>query len=234
MVNGDSGHVARVRAVPGISAARFDAATALRELANAFNAQEATDATLERVAASARGITAELELGPRRERVIPSFAELVDHRPDSDGPRPQGMADRAVVGGANPLSVEIETTLEGDVAVARVVFGAAFEGAPGRVHGGMVAAVLDDIAGYALAFEGEPGFTGTLEVVYRAPVPIERTIEFRTRVRGREGRKLFVEAEARLDDRVLASAELTMILVDQEHFRTHAADLLDGGAAKRR
>ena len=224
----------RVLAVPEVSDARFAAAAALRELAHAFNAHEATDETLERVASAARDLTVELERGARRERVIPSFDEIIDRRPVSDGPRPQGMADRAVVGGANPTAVEIETTIEAGVAVAQVVFGAAFEAAPGRVHGGMVAAVLDDIAGFALGFEGEPGFTGTLKVVYRAPVPIERTIEFRTWVRGREGRKLFVEAEARLGGRLLASAELTMILVDREHFRTRAVDLLDGGVAKPR
>ena len=220
--------------MPDISDARFDAAGALRALANAFNAREVDDEALDRVAAAARQLTGELERGARRERAIPSFDELKSHEPVPDGPRPQGMADRAVVGGANPIAAEIETTMEGDVALTRVVFGAAFEAAPGRVHGGMVAAVLDDVAGYALGLIGEPGFTGTLEVVYRAPVPIERTIEFRTWIRGREGRKLFVETEARLDERLLASAKLTMILVDREHFRMHAADLLDGGGVEPR
>jgi acyl-coenzyme A thioesterase PaaI-like protein len=213
-----------------LSDARFDAAAALRALANTFNAREVDDATLERVAACVGDLTAELEQGDRRERLMPSFDELANRESLPDGPRQLGMADRAVVGGANPFSVDVETTIDGEVAVARVVFGAAFEGAPGRVHGGMVAAVLDDLAGYALAFAGSPGFTGTLEVVYRAPVPIEREVEFRTWVLGREGRKLFVEAEARLDERVLATAKLTMILVDHEHFRTHAAELLNGGA----
>ena len=224
-----------MRAVPELTEARFDAADALRALANAFHAREVDDTTLEQVAVSARELTAALEQGPRRERVIPSFSEFgaAVAEPDPDGPRRQGMADRAVVGNANPFSVDVETAIHDEVAVAQVTFGAAFEGAPGRVHGGMVAAVLDDLAGYALAFEGEPGFTGTLEVMYRAPVPIEREIEFRTWVRGREGRKLFVEAEARLDERVLATAKLTMILVDHEHFRTHASDLLAGGGAAR-
>jgi acyl-coenzyme A thioesterase PaaI-like protein len=219
--------------VPGVSDARFDAAAALRALANAFHAREVSDETLRQVAAAARDLTTELERGPRRERVIPSFDEIGGRGPQAlvDGPRAEGMADRAIVGEANPVSVEIETSLEGDVAVARVVFGPAFEGAPGRVHGGMVAAVLDDISGYALAFVGEPGFTGTLQVVYRAPVPIERQIEFRTWVSGREGRKLYVEAEGRLDDRVLVTAKLTMILVDHEHFRTSAAELLGGRGA---
>ena len=223
-----------MRIVPDISDARFDAAGALRSLAHAFNAREVDDETLDRVAAAARRLTGELDRGPRRERAIPSFDERKSHEPVLDGPRPQGMADRAVVGAANPVAAEIETTMDGDVAVTRVVFGAAFEGAPGRVHGGMVAAVLDDVAGYALGLVGEPGFTGTLEVVYRAPVPIERTIEFRTWIRGREGRKLFVETEARLDERLLASAKLTMILVDLEHFRTHATELLDGGTERPR
>ncbi len=214
--------------MPEVSDARFDAAAALRALANAFHAREAPDATLERLAGAARALTAELDEGPRRERVIPSFDEIAKHSPEdvADGPRSQGLADRAIVGQANPVAVDIETSVEGDVAVARVVFGAAFEGAPGRVHGGMVAAVLDDISGYALAFVGEPGFTGTLEVVYRAPVPIEQLIEFRTWVSGRDGRKLYVEAEGRLDERVLVTAKLTMILVDHEHFRTAAAELL--------
>jgi acyl-coenzyme A thioesterase PaaI-like protein len=212
--------------VPEISDARFDAAAALRDLANAFNAQDVDDATLTRLAETARAFRAELAQSPRRERLIPTFAQITSER--ADGPRPQGMADRAVVGEANPLAVEIETTRDGDVAVARVTFGAAFEGAPGRVHGGMVAAVFDDIAGHALAFVGEPGFTGTLTVVYRAPVPIEQSIEFRTWVRDREGRKVFVGAEARLGEHVLALADVTMILVDQAHFSTRAAELLDG------
>lgn len=219
--------------MPEVSDARFDAAAALRALANAFHARDVSDATLERVAAAARALTAELDEGPRRERVIPSFDEIGGRGPQAlaDSPRAQGMADRAIVGEANPVAVEIETSIEDDVAVARVVFGPAFEGAPGRVHGGMVAAVLDDISGYALAFVGEPGFTGTLEVVYRAPVPIERLIEFRTWVSGRDGRKLYVEAEGRLDGRVLVTAKLTMILVDHEHFRTTAAELLGNRTA---
>lgn len=218
--------------MPGVSDARLDAATALRSLANAFHAHEVSDTVLARVAAEAVALRVELEAGPRRERIIPSFDDLASMGGPGKRPGPEGLPDRAVVGAANPLSVEVETSVEGDVAVAQVVFGAAFEGAPGRVHGGMVAAVLDDLSGYALAFEGAPGFTGTLEVVYRAPVPIERVIEFRTWVRGRERRKLFVEAEARLDGQLLVTAKLTMILVDPAHFRTPVSDLLERGATK--
>ena len=118
--------------MPGVSDARFEAAGALRALAHAFNAREVGDEVLERVARAARDLIGELELGPRRERVIPSFDELTSQPRDAAGPRPQGMADRAVVGAANPVSVEVETSLDGDVAVTKVVFGPAFEGDSGR------------------------------------------------------------------------------------------------------
>ena len=83
------------------------------------------------------------------------------------------MDDRAVAGSANPTAVVLETWRDGDDAVAEVWYGPAFIGAPGRVHGGMVAAVFDDVTGFVLADVREPGFTGRLEVSYRAPVPIE-------------------------------------------------------------
>jgi acyl-coenzyme A thioesterase PaaI-like protein len=136
------------------------------------------------------------------------------------------MADRAVGGDANPTSVVLEPVREGDVAVAQVVFGAAFEGALGRVHGGMVAAVFDDLMGYVLAMVREPAFTGRLTVNYKAPVPMETPVEFRAWMRERDGRKLFVDAECRLGDQLLATAEILFVIVDQAHFATHASELL--------
>ena len=137
------------------------------------------------------------------------------------------MADRAVAGPANPTSVDIRTRLVADGVEADVVFGPAFEGAPGRVHGGMVAAVFDDLLGGAMAQTRAIGFTGRLTVHYRAPIPIETTIRFRLLPGTKEGRKLNVHGDARIDDRVLASADALMILVDAEHFKTHARELLD-------
>jgi acyl-coenzyme A thioesterase PaaI-like protein len=207
------------------SAARLDATAALRDLVHALVTADADDATLERTAAIVRGAVAELEHVPRTERAVPDFAAGAG--PHADGPAVDPMADRAVAGSANPTAVHLETRREGGDAVADVWYGPAFVGAPGRVHGGMVAAVFDDITGFVLTDVREPGFTGRLEVSYRAPVPIETRIEFRARMRSREGRKMIVEAEARLDGRVLATAEALFILVDAAHFATDATELLD-------
>ena len=63
-------------------------------------------------------------------------------------------------------------------------------------------------------------------------MPIETPIEFRARKRSLEGRKMVVEGEARLDDRVLATAEALFILVDADHFATDASELLDRSAER--
>jgi len=203
---------------------RLDAVTGVRALAHALSAHDGGDELLGRIAELTGSVVEELREAPRRERIIPRFGELVVVTPDARRRHP--MDDRGVAGPANPTAVEFNMRREGEDAVADVEFGPAFEGAPGRVHGGMVAAVFDDLTGFVLALVGEPGFTGRLAVEYRAPVPTETVVEFRARLRERDGRKLFVDADARLDDKVLATAEATMVLVAPDHWSTHAHELL--------
>ena len=91
-----------------------------------------------------------------------------------------GFGDRAVAGNANPTSVDVDVEFEDVDVVGRFVLGRAFEGAPGRAHGGMVAAVFDDVTGYIIGRLREPAFTGELTVRYEKPVPIETPLEMRS------------------------------------------------------
>ncbi len=52
------------------------------------------------------------------------------------------------------------------------MLGAAYEGPPGLVHGGVCALVLDHILGATAHRPGEPAFTGTLTLRYVAPTPL--------------------------------------------------------------
>jgi acyl-coenzyme A thioesterase PaaI-like protein len=210
---------------PPITRARLDATAALRELVHELVAADADDATLGKVTRRVGETVALLDGFPRRDRAVPEFTTHSELRVGSES-EGHAMSDRAVAGPANPTSVRLDVHRVGDEAVAAVSFGPAFEGALGRVHGGMVAAVIDDFTGFVLAMVGEPGFTGRLSVSYYHPVPIETTIELRARLARREGRKLFVDAEGRLGDRVLVRAEALMIVVDPAHFATPAPDLL--------
>jgi acyl-coenzyme A thioesterase PaaI-like protein len=198
-------------------------------------AADADDATLTAVAALVAEAEARLIGIPRRPR-RPFDASRLGTRPvdpDRSLAGLDAMADRAVAGVANPMRVELSARILADGAEADVEFGPAFEGAPGRVHGGMVAAVLDDLLGAAMATTGAIGFTGRLTVHYHAPVPIQTPLRVRMTTGARDGRKLAVHGEVRLDDRVLTSADALMVLVDAEHFRTPAADLLARGAEAR-
>jgi len=209
----------------GPSPSRIEAATAIRELAHALSAAEDDEPRFQRIRTHLDAALGELRGSPRRRRAIPDFAALEALRDAGVNLTDHAMADRAVAGPANPTAVDITTERVADEAVATVHFGSAFEGAPGRVHGGHVAAVFDDLTGYALAVVQQPGFTGRLVVDFKRPVPVETPIEFRAWIRERDGRKLYVEAHARVADETLATAEALFILVDREHFATQAADL---------
>lgn len=50
--------------------------------------------------------------------------------------------------------------------------GAAYEGPPTLVHGGVSALILDQMLGEAAGAGGRPGMTGTLTVVYRQGTPL--------------------------------------------------------------
>lgn len=213
-----------------VTQARVDAATHVRALAHAVVASDADDDTFARVSELVAEANALLAAAPHLPRPVFDPTHLGRMRDDAELNGIDAMADRAVAGPANPTSVDIRTWFADEGVEADVVFGPAFEGAPGRAHGGMVAAVFDDLLGGAMARTRAIGFTGRLTVHYRAPVPIETTVRFRLVTGAQEGRKLHVMGDARLGDQVLATADALMILVDLDHFKTNARELLERSA----
>ena len=196
---------------------RFAAAAAMRDLNHAFAAHDPDDEQLGALAATARTSIDALAATPRRDRLALMRAATGEGAfPSStDG---SGFADRAVGGLANPTSVDVAVRFEGDEAVADVVLRRAFEGAPGRAHGGIVAAAFDDVTGFVIGKLQEPAFTGELTVRYVAPVPVDEPLEMRARLDGRERRKLFISAEARADDAIVATCHAIYITVDPSRF----------------
>jgi acyl-coenzyme A thioesterase PaaI-like protein len=135
------------------------------------------------------------------------------------GDRPQsGFEDRAVAGRANPTAIEFEIDADDGDVVARFVLRRAFEGAPGRAHGGLVAAAFDDVTGWVIGRLREPAFTGELTVRFVAPVPVDEPLVIRTRLVERERRKLFITAEMTAGDAVVATCKAIYITVDPAMF----------------
>ena len=119
-----------------------------------------------------------------------------------------------LMGRANPLAPPITTAIEDNRVVGLVRFGAAYEGAPGCVHGGFVAAAFDEVLGMAQSLTGTPGMTGTMTVRYRKPTPLYADLRFEGWVDRVEGRKIFTLGRALHDDDVTAEADAVFITVD--------------------
>lgn len=203
-----------------VSPARLRAATALRQLGHALVAHDAAEADLDELAELAEALRHRFEAAPRRRRPIGAMKQAQYSGPPASGEVLGHFPDCVVSGKANPLGIAIQAVREGDEAVARVTLGPAFEGAPGRAHGGIVAAVFDDTLGYVLLMEGTPAYTGRLSITYRAPTPVNEPLEFRARLREREGRKLHIVGQARHGDTLVAEADALFIAVDLTQFTT--------------
>ena len=132
---------------------------------------------------------------------------------------PDGEAiefDRSsIVGGmANPFGTEARHRRDGDEAVTTVTFGPAFEGPPGRVHGGVVAMVLDEATATLMPMLGRFAFTGSVSLRLVAPAPLGVEVTFRSHLRGHDGRKLFVRCVGEGPDGVFVEADATYIEID--------------------
>lgn len=198
---------------------RARAASALRRLGHTLMSHDADDDLLVEVALAAERVAGRVEQGPQRSRDLESTKRRMFEVDVAEGERVVHFDECFVSGPFNPLGIAIEVHREGDEAVAAVELGAAFEGGPGRSHGGIVAAVFDDVLGYLLTLQRTPGFTGELTVRYLAPTPIGQPLVFRARLVGREGRKLFTVAEATADGRLVATASATFVAVELSRFQ---------------
>jgi len=102
-----------------------------------------------------------------------------------------------------------------DEVMAEVVIPSHFEGYPGIVHGGIVASMLDEIAGRAVLVGDHEHFrlTAKLEIRYRKPVPSGELLRLRGVVERRRGSVAFAHTELILPDGTIA-AEANAVLVD--------------------
>ena len=87
------------------------------------------------------------------------------------------------------------------------IFSPTYAGPPNAVHGGIVAAVFDEILAMANVISGNAGFTGTLTIKYHDKTPLNTPIELRGVNIRSDGRKQFSRGEMRVNGKVTATAE---------------------------
>lgn len=191
------------------------AARALRRLLDAFVAHESGDgADLQALAADATRWTTLLERQPRRQRDMEAFRHDVLGDVVVEGSAVTSHYERCpVCGPANPVASGMTVRRDGEDVVCEVVLGAAYEGAPGRAHGGVVAALCDDATAYLGRVHGLVFFAGELCVRYVRPTPVGVPLTIRARITGREGRRVFTTATVQHGDEVVADATCIKVLL---------------------
>ena len=170
---------------------------------------------------------------PRRrswyEAAETAVGEIADIPGSTESRAENGFFDRSpIVGLSNPLAapLSLEMGEEGGkrIVIGRARFNAAYEGPPGNVHGGMVAAAWDEVLGMAQSLSGNAGFTGTLTIKYRTPTPLYEDLVFRAWVDRVDGRKIFVSGVCQAGERLCSEAEGIFITVDRTKFEQLLAE----------
>ena len=174
-----------------------------------------TDAVRELVDATIRTLVDEDEVRRAQAEIEAITARLrKDQLPGGYGVRFGGVGrgrpwGNTVVGLRNPVApplvIEHDPSANGDV-WSDFHLGAAYEGPPGLVHGGVSAMILDQLLGEAAGAGGKPGMTGRLTLAYRRATPlgdlrgeawIDRSSGYKTWAKGRilDPEGVCVEAE---------------------------------------
>jgi len=131
------------------------------------------------------------------------------------GRDPHAFFDHSpMLGRANPLAPPIELSVVDGEVRGRATFDSAYEGPPGCVHGGFVAAAFDEVLGSTQSLAGRPGMTARLTVNYRSPTPLHTELTFVGRVVGVEGRKTFTQATLHAGDRLCADSDGLFVAID--------------------
>lgn len=196
---------------------------ATRRVIDRLVATKASNDQMEKIASTLEEVARQIEIYPQG-RTYEGFSEA------ANSGSPGGFFDHSPLSGvANPLAppikfeLPITGTQETKIMKGKVIFGNAYEGPPGCVHGGFLAAAFDELLGRTQSLSMNPGMTATLTVSYKKPTPIKKELEFEGILQRVEGRKVYTKGICRCDGVVTAEAEALFISIDFEKLAFLAA-----------
>lgn len=193
-------------------------------------------AELEAVAARLRQFDHGRRYDSYGEAANASVAAPADPASETEPAPPSGHVDFSpLLGRANPLAPPMELFLEDDgpMVCANVTFGHAYEGPPGHVHGGLIAAAFDELLGATQALSGSPGMTAQLNISYRAPTPLHVPLRFESTLDDVVGRKIYTSGRVYNGDVLCAEASGLFISIDFAAIAAMRVDRDDGSSPRR-
>jgi len=219
-------------------AAGIELANELRAIAQALVDRDLTTEQIQAAHVHACKILSVLE-GPPRKRwyEVDSPSTFSGDRSDET---PNAFDALSPVRGrlnpiAPPLLLELEAPTHGEEEregngriIGHARLSNAYEGPPRGVHGGLVAALFDEILGASMALAPPPGVTARLEVDYHHLTPVDEDLRLESRVVESRGRRVIAEATCHAGDTLTAKARAVFIRVDfkevESRMRARAGD----------
>lgn len=125
----------------------------------------------------------------------------------------------AAFGASNPLAPPVVAVEHEGLVRGTVTFGPAWEGGPGTVYGGFIAAVFDGMLGRAVISAGHLGVTRSLSVRFLKPTPLLRELTVESTAGPRVGRDVPVNGRLMEGDTVTCEAEAIFTCVDPARYR---------------
>jgi acyl-coenzyme A thioesterase PaaI-like protein len=200
----------------GQRAALIRLAAALRACSDLLMDTAASEAELNAAAEAAEAFAGRLGEAPRK-RPLWGWAE------SSNSGNARAMFDSSpLIGLGNPVAPPMRLAVVDDHVEGTATFGRQYEGPPGHVHGGIIAAAFDEVLGMTQSLSGAGGMTGRLVVNYRSPTPLYTEVRFTGRLERRDGRKIYTVGTLHAGETLCAEAEGLFISFDFERMRALA------------
>jgi acyl-coenzyme A thioesterase PaaI-like protein len=130
-------------------------------------------------------------------------------------------------GSMNPIAPPVSYQYGENMVRGLVSFHEGYQGPPACVHGGFVAALLDDGLGRTRHLTGRNCVTGSLNITYKRPTPINADLVIEARIEEIFERKFRVTGEISHVGVVTASAEAMFVFRDTEKFNALVSEARD-------
>ncbi len=122
-------------------------------------------------------------------------------------------------GPANGYGLKLRFTLDhaAGTSTAKVKLTRRFEGAPGYIHGGIIATVMDEAMGKLNKIHGVVAMTRHIEIDYLRPCPLGQPLTVTGKFLRRDGRKIFLHGEIHdAAGKLLVRSKGLFIVIDAE------------------
>jgi acyl-coenzyme A thioesterase PaaI-like protein len=139
-------------------------------------------------------------------------------------PSPERHTRNPLSGAMNPIAPPVTYSYGENSITATVRFHEGYQGPPACVHGGIVAALLDDALGRTRHLTGRNCVTGSLDISYKRPTPLNADLVVEARIDEILERKFLVTGEILHEGQVTASAKAVFVFLDDKKFNALVSD----------